>query len=422
MYKKETLRNGLRVITNTIKDRDSISIGFWVGVGGRYEEDRLKGAAHFLEHILFKGSKEYSCGEIKMLIEGVGGALNAFTSEEQTCFYAKIPAKHLNQTFNVLADMVVHPKIALGDVNKEKTVIVEEIKMYRDLPQYFVLELLDGLLWPGHPLGKSLAGTQETVMGISNRDLKSFHKAHYVPENIVIAVCGNLKHDQIVNLARKKFDKLQKSPKKEYIKVDGVQLQPNVHFFKKDIEQMHLALGIPGFDEWHKDRYTLSLLSVILGGNMSSRLFVEVREKRGLAYSIGSSYKSLHDTGLFLIRAGVDNMKIVEATALILKEVGKIKRYGVTQNEFQRGREYLLGQLLLGLEDTMDNMLWIGEGIVSKNQIKTLKDIIKAFEKIKKEDVQRVAKEIFNKNRYNFALVGPVTGQQEKQLSQLLGI
>ena len=422
MYRKDILRNGVRVVTHNIKDRDSISIGFWVGVGGRYEEGRLKGAAHFLEHILFKGSKKYACEEIKMLIEGVGGALNAFTSEEQTCFYAKIPAKHLNQTFDVLADMIVSPKIALQDVNKEKTVIVEEIKMYHDLPQYFVLELLDGLLWPGHPLGKSLAGTKETVSGMSNRDLKNFHKTHYVPENIVVAACGHLKHDRIVNLARRKFGKLQKSPKKGYVKVDGVQSTPNARFFKKDIEQMHLALGIPGFDEWHKERYTLSLLSVILGGNMSSRLFVEVREKRGLAYSIASSYKTLHDTGLFLIRAGVDNRKIVEATTLILKELSKIKRLGVSQSEFQRGKDYLLGQLLLGLEDTMDNMLWVGEGMVSKNQVKTLKGVVKEFEKIKKEDIRCVAKEIFNPKRYNLALVGPVTSLQEKQLSQLLGI
>lgn len=422
MYKKEILHNGLRVITHDIKDRDSISIGFWVGVGGRYEDDRLKGAAHFLEHILFKGSRKYSCEEIKILIEGVGGALNAFTSEEQTCFYAKIPSKHFDQTFDVLADMVIHPKIALPDVNKEKTVIVEEIKMYHDLPQYFVLELLDGLLWPDHPLGKSLAGTQETVTGMSNRDLRNFHQTYYVPENIVIAACGNLKHGRIVKLAKDKFGKLQKSPIKDYVRVNGIVPKPQARFFKKDTEQMHLALGIPGFDEWHKDRYALSLLSVILGGNMSSRLFVEVREKRGLAYSIASSYKTLHDTGLFLIRSGVDNGKIVEAAALILKELSKITRSGVSQSEFQRGREYLLGQLLLGLEDTMENMLWVGEGMVSKNQIKTLNGVVKAFEKITKDDIRRVAKEIFNPKHYNLALVGPVTGRQEKELSQLLGI
>ena len=213
MYKKTALKNGLRVITHTIKDRDSIALGFWIGVGGRYEDDHIKGAAHFLEHIVFKGSQKYSCEEIKSLIEGIGGTLNAFTSEEQTCFYARIPSKHLKQTFDVLADMVSHPKIAIKDVDKEKTVIVEEIKMYHDLPQYFVLELLDALLWPGHPLGKNLAGTPESVMGMSDKDLKRFHQHFYAPGNIVVAACGNLTHEKIVALVKKKLGGLHPSSK-----------------------------------------------------------------------------------------------------------------------------------------------------------------------------------------------------------------
>lgn len=422
MYNKTTLPNGLRIVTHHMKERDSIALGLWVGVGGRYEEDRLKGAAHFMEHIVFKGSRKYSCDEIKMLIEGVGGTLNAFTSEEQTCFYAKIPSKHLRQTFDVLADMVVYPKIDSKDVNKEKTVIVEEIKMYHDLPQYFVLELLDGLVWPGHPLGKNLAGTPETVMGISNADLKRFHTDYYSPTNIVVAACGNLKHEKIVELVKKNFSHLKETPKKAFVHFDAAQTQPRTHFFKKDSEQMQLALGIPGYDEHHKDRYVLSLLSIILGGNMSSRLFVEAREKRGLAYSISCSYKALYDTGLFLVRAGVDNQKSVEAMTLIFKELDKIKRSGVNESEFQRAREYLLGQLLLGLEDSMDHMLWLGDALISKNKTKTLKSIIKLFEKIKKEDIKRVAKDVLNTQRYNLALVGPVTVQQEKQLTELLKI
>ncbi|HQP09993.1 MAG TPA: pitrilysin family protein [Candidatus Omnitrophota bacterium] len=422
MYNKEILPNGVRVVTRDIKGRDSISIGIWVGVGGRFEEDRLKGAAHFLEHILFKGSKNYSCEQIKTLIEGVGGTLNAFTSEEQTCFYAKIPSKHLRQTFEVLADMVTSPKIAERDVAKEKTVILEEIKMYHDLPQYFVLELLDGLMWPGHPLGKSLAGTVETVTEMSGADLRKFHRTHYVPQNVVVAACGNLTHNKIVGLVREKFGGLQKDSGTEYLKFAGRQLQPQVNFHKKDIEQMHLALGMHGYDQWHDDRYTLNLLSVILGGNMSSRLFVEIREKRGLAYSISCSLKALQDTGLFLIRAGVDNRKVVEAVALILEELKKITRRGVSQDEFDRGREYLLGQLLLGLEDTMENMLWLGEGMIAKNKIKTLEEVVRAFARIKKADVQRVAKEILDDKRYNLALVGPVTATQEKQLRQLMGM
>jgi predicted Zn-dependent peptidase len=405
-----------------MKERDSIALGLWVGVGGRYEDDRLKGAAHFLEHILFKGSRNYSCDEIKTLIEGVGGTLNAFTSEEQTCYYAKIPSQHLSQTFDVLADMVADPKIDSKDVSKEKTVIVEEIKMYHDLPQYFVLELLDALVWPGHPLGKNLAGTPETVMGMSSADLRGFHLAHYSPANIVVSACGNLRHEKIVGLVKKSFGKLRATPRKSFVGFDAEQTQPRTHFFKKDSEQAQLALGIPGFDERHKDKYVLSLLSIILGGNMSSRLFVEVREKRGLAYSISCSYKALHDTGLFLVRAGVDNQKIVEAMTLVFRELDKIKRLGVNQSEFQRAREYLLGQLLLGLEDTMDHMLWLGDSLISKDETKTLKSIIKIFEKIKKEDIKRVAKDVLNARSYNLAVVGPVTAQQEKQLAGLLTV
>ena len=420
MYKKTTLPNGLRIVTHDMKERDSISIGLWIGVGGRYEEDRVKGAAHFLEHIVFKGSQKYLCEEIKEKIEGVGGALNAFTSEEQTCFYAKIPAKHLEQTFDVLADMVFYPKITPKDVAKESTVIIEEIKMYHDLPQYFVLELLDGLLWPHHPLGKTLTGTVETVSKMSSQDLHNFHQTHYAPGNIVVSVCGKLSHEKVVKLVEKKLGKIKASPKIGYLKVNEAQSRPSVKFFKKDIEQMHLALGMLGFDEHNKKRYALSLLSIILGGNMSSRLFVEVREKRGLAYSIGSSSKALHDTGLFMIRAGVDNKKIVETVRVILKELKRMKTSLVGVDEFRRGKDYLLGQLLLGLEDTMDHMLWIGEDMVSKDEMKSLKAVISEFEKVTREDIGRVAKEVLDEKRFNLAVVGPVSASQEKELSDLL--
>lgn len=420
MYTRTTLPNGLRVVTHDMKDRDSIALGFWIGVGGRHEENRLKGAAHFLEHIVFKGSKKYPCEEIKTSIEGVGGTLNAFTSEEQTCFYAKIPTKHLRKTFDVLADMVSRPSITDPDIVKEKTVVVEEIKMYRDLPQYAVMELLDGLLWPDHPLGKNLAGTPETVSALSREDIKGFHKNYYTPGNIVIAACGNLDHAQITRLARERFWKLPREAQPTYLKADNSQSKPRINLFPKKIEQMHLALGTIGYDENHKDRHALNLLSVILGGNMSSRLFVEIREKRGLAYSISCLARTMHDTGVFLVRAGVDNQKIIETVTLILNELDKVKKTGVTDDEFTRGRDYLLGQMLLSLEDTMEHMLWIGDTLISQNKTKTLKSLIADFQKIKKEDIRRVAKEILKPGRYNLAIVGPLTDRQKGELSKLL--
>lgn len=420
MYKCDKLKNGIRVVTHDMKQRDSISIGLWVGVGGRYENDQLKGAAHYLEHMLFKGSQKYGCNEIKELIEGVGGALNAFTSEEQTCYYAKIPSMHLDRTFDILADMVFHPKISSKDVQKEKTVILEEIKMYEDLPQYRVVELLDGLLWPGHPLGKSLAGTRESVSGLNSRMLKKFHSDYYTTKNIVVSACGDLKHGQILNLVHTKLSGVRLGEKSSFLKVGDTQPESNVKFFKKDIEQMHVALGAIGYDEANKDKYPLSLLSVVLGGNMSSRLFNEVREKRGLAYSIGCSSRTLHDSGVFLVRAGVDNTKIEEALAVILREFKKVSKSGVTQSEFVRAKDYLLGQLLLGMEDTMEHMLWIGEGMIARDKTKTLMSVVKEFENIKIDDLKRVARDILKQERFKLAVVGPVTDKQKASISKLI--
>jgi len=417
-----TLSNGLRVVTEEFKSRQSIAIGFWVGVGGRFESDPLKGAAHFLEHIVFKGSKKYSCGQIKEKIEGVGGALNAFTGEEQTCYYAKIPSQHLETTFDVLADMVFFPKITPTDVKKESTVIIEEIKMYNDLPQYHALELLDQLVWPGHPLGKGLAGSKETVASMTNQDLKAFHKLHYSPGNIVVSACGNISHARLVKMVKAKIGTAGAKRTSEFKKCTAIQSSPRAKYAKRPIEQMHMALGAPGIDVHSKDKYVLALLNTILGGNMSSRLFVEIREKKGLAYSISSSAKCLQDTGMFLIRAGVDNLKIVGALSVIFKELERIKKTNVSADEFKRAKDYVLGQLLLGLEDTMDNMLWIAEEVTTRNKVRTLKTIVDEFKKIKPADIKRLANIIFDKNKYNLAVVGPLTPKQEKDLNQLMNI
>ncbi len=420
MYRKRILDNGLRVVTHDIKDRESVGIGIFIGTGGRYEQDQQKGSAHFLEHILFKGSKKYTCEAIKESIEGVGGTLNAFTSEEETCYFAKVPTQYIQRSFDILVDMVNHPLIGFVDVKKEKTVIIEEIKMYRDIPQYFVIELLDELMWPNHPLGKKLAGTPETVGRLTSKDLKAFHHRYYFPSNIVVSVCGRFKDHQFLKLAEKKFPKADIHNLEKPLRADISQGHPRIRLFRKEIEQMHLALGVLGYEEEHKDRYALSLLNIILGGNMSSRLFNEVREKRGLAYSISSSTKSFYDTGIFMVRAGIDNTKIVEALKVILHELEKIRLKGVSKGEFARARDYFLGQFLLALEDTLDHMLWLGESLLSKNKIETLTDVIKQVKTIKIYDIQRVAQDILRENKFNLAVVGPISDQQEQHLRRLI--
>lgn len=418
MYQKTQLKNGLRIVINNEKDRDSLSIGIFIGVGGRFETDKNKGAAHFLEHILFKGSKKYNCQQIKESIEGIGGSLNAFTSEEQTCYYAKIPAKHKVATFDVLSDMVLSPIIAGKDVDKERSVILEEIKMYKDLPQYYVMELFDELLWPNHPLGKGLAGSVKSVTAISRNDLKSFHSTFYVPENIVVAASGRMDTDGFVKMVEKKLGAMNKNTIPSYEKFETSQFENKINFKDKDTEQTHLILGTHGFDEFNKDRYILNLLSIILGGNMSSRLFIEVREKKGLAYSISSSSKSLHDTGAFYVRAGIDGKNITDTVSIILKEFDKIKKKEIGRDEFERAREFLLGQMLLILEDTMEHMIWLGESILVRDKTKTLKELISEFNKITVDDVKRVANEVLVLNKMCLAVVGPVKEANKKTLAK----
>jgi len=414
------LPNKIRIVTEELKDRDSASIGVWVAAGGRYESKDNKGVAHFLEHMAFKGSAKYSCDEIKQLVEGVGGNLNAFTAEEETCYYAKVPATHLKQTFDVLADISFFPKITLKDLEKERTVILEEIKMYHDLPQYQVVELLEELLWPDHPLGQSLAGTSTSVSSMTADHLKSFKKSHYIPSNTVISACGSMKHDELVGLVRSKLGKLTGPATPPYAPARRTQEKPSIYLHHKQTEQMHLAMGYLAYETNHKDYYVLALLTIILGGNMSSRLFNEVREKRGLAYSISSGIKSLNDTGVFMVRAGVDNAKIVNALELVLKVLAKLTSGGVKEDEFKRAQDYYMGQFLLGLEDTMDQMLWMGGGVISNDQVKSMDDVIKKIRAVTRADIKRVAKEILNPRRLNVAIIGPMSEGQQKLLRALV--
>ncbi len=416
------LSNQIRIVTQEFKDRESASIGVWVAAGGRYETGDNKGVAHFLEHIAFKGSAKYTCDEIKQLVEGVGGNLNAFTAEEETCYYAKVPASHWKKTFDILADITFFPKITPKDLEKERAVILEEIKMYHDLPQYYVGELLEELLWPDHPLGQSLAGTAKTVGTMSTAHLKDFKRTHYLPANTVISACGSMKHEELVALVTAKLGKLSGSINSSYIPARRTQEKSTVHLYHKQTEQMHLALGYLAYETNHKDYYVLALLSIILGGNMSSRLFNEVREKRGLAYSVSSGIKSLNDTGVFMIRAGVDNSKIVAALDLILKVLAKISAGGVQEDEFKRAQEYYMGQFLLGLEDTMDQMLWMGSGVISNDKVKSMSDVIKKIKAVTRADIKRVAKEILNPQSLNLAIIGPMSDAQQKQLRSLASV
>jgi len=390
----------------------SVAVGVFIKVGGRYESEENKGISHYLEHLLFKGSKKYSCRKIKESIEGVGGSLNGFTSEELTCYLAKLPARHLNQGLDILSDMVINPLLSKSDIDKERTVILEELKMYRDLPQSYVQELLDELLWPEQPLGSSIIGTVESVNRINQEWISGFQKDRYTPLNIVVSAAGNLEHDLFSGRVEKIFSHLKSRNLNTFFKAKDDKSRAKINILDKNTEQTHLALGFHGLKRDHPLKHALGLLNVVLGANMSSRLFNEVREKRGLAYEIGTQVKRFQDTGAFLVHAGMDSNKVAESINLILKEVYKIKEYPVTPDEFKRAKEFYLGQLLLALEDTMDHMLWVGESVASLDKIDSLSKIIEEVEAVKKQDILTVAAQIFNSQDLNLAAIGPLKDKE----------
>jgi predicted Zn-dependent peptidase len=345
--------------------------------------------------------------------------LNGFTSEELTCYLAKLPARQLGLALDILSDMVLNPLISQEDVEKERTVILEELNMYKDLPQNYVHELLDELLWPRHPLGMSILGTHESIGIMKRDDIRLFKKQYYVPENIVVGVAGSVDEDKFLRKAQDIFLPVREAGLNTFAGAIFAQNKPQLKIMRKETEQTHLALGFHGFERGHPLRHALGLLHIVLGANMSSRLFNEVREKRGLAYEIGTHTKRLQDTGAFVVHAGVDNHKFLEAAEVILQELDKSRIELITEDEFRRAKEFYLGQLMLALEDTLDHMLWIGEYTATLNKTYSLKSIIKEVSGVERKDIREVARIIFKDRALNLALIGPFKGSEDEVYSKL---
>lgn len=419
MYKKTTLDNGLRIITHRMPHMQSVALGIWIKVGGRYESKKNKGIAHFFEHLAFKGTRKYSCRKIKESIEGVGGSLNGFTSEEMTCYLVKLPGRYLDLGLDVLSDMAINATLPQKEVIKEKTVILEEVKMYKDQPQSYVYELLDELLWPDQPLGMAVIGTAESISGIGRKDLSLFKGRYYTAANMVVSAAGLLENDKFIKKVENIFAHLKNTRLNSFPQAEEKQRQPRLNLFHKDTEQTHLALGFHCLKRDHRLKHALGMMHIILGANMSSRLFNELREKRGLAYEIGTHAKRFADTGAFLVHAGIDNRKAAEAIKLILSELGKIKYKLVSADEFRRAKDFYLGQLALALEDTLDHMFWIGESIVTLDKTYSLADIVEEVNRVNPSDIREVASLVFKEEKLNLALIGPLKDKKQGIYKQL---
>ncbi len=416
VYQETVLGNGLTVATCRMPSMSSVSVGLWLRAGGRFESKKNNGVSHFLEHLLFKGTTRRNYRQIKEAIEGIGGSLNGFTAEEATCYLAKVVSKHLPLTLDVLSDMILNPLLKEEDIEKEKMVVKEEIKMYLDLPASFVHALFSELLWPNQPLGAMIVGRAEVIESLTREGILAYKERLYNPSNLVIAVAGNLEHEKTVREVEKIFGSLPRCRRSRFSPAKENQSRPAVKLKAKDTEQTHLCLGGRALPRSHPDRYILGVLNVILGGNMSSRLFNEVREKRGLAYEIHSSLSPFHDTGAFVISAGVDNRKVARTIQVILKELNKVKSRPVPRNELRRAKDFASGQLLLALEDTSNYMHWLGENRLCLGRVPSVEEVLEKVNRVTADDLQRIANQLFSNDNLNLALIGPL--KEEKEISK----
>ena len=414
------LPNGVRVATSAIPSVQSVSLGIWAGVGGRHEPAGVSGISHFIEHMLFKGTRSRSALEISQAIEGRGGYLNAFTQEESTCYYARVPFDRVNDALDVLSDMYRRARLSPADIDRERQVIVEEIMMYRDQPQHEVFELLTTSLWQGHPLGRPIAGTPETLARIDRAAVSEYLHRMYVPAATVVTFAGRLDHEDCVRAVRRLLGGMRagRAPTARAAG-DGVRQRAEV-FRAREVEQTHLAMGFRMFGRLDPRRHTLRVLNAIFGENMSSRLFQRIREQHGLAYSVQSSSHMMRETGALAISAGMDGKNLVKTLRLVGEEVRRMKNRQVPGPELARAKEYCVGQLRLGMESTTSRMMWLGEHLLTHGRVIPPEETVAALNAVTAPAIQRLAREVMDRRRLSLAVVSPkLKGKVQAQASAL---
>ena len=412
--RKEVLSNGLTILTEPMSSVRSVSVGIWLRTGARQESVEDNGISHFIEHMLFKGTTSRSAEDIARAADSIGGHLDAFTAKETTSYSIKVLDEHLPQAFGILSDLVKNPLFKSEHIKNESGVIQEEIKMVEDTPDDLVHELFTQTYWRGHALGRPILGTRSTVRGFDRKRLVSYFRRHYAPNNLLIAAAGHIKHSKIVDLVQKEFGHLSQGPalRSGPVPIAHPHLQIR---HKKDLEQVHLCVGSPSYPQPHKNRFPAYILNSVLGGGMSSRLFQNIREKRGLAYSVFSGLSSFHDAGCLSVYAGTAADKAREVIDLVLKEFGEMKSNPITQEELTRAKAYLKGSMLLSLESSSSRMGNVARQEMYFGRYITLDEISRSVDAVTAEQVQTVAKEFFQPERLAVTVLGPVGSMKLKR-------
>lgn len=405
MFQKELLKNGIRIVTEEIPYVNSVSIGLWIKAGSRYESIENNGISHFIEHMLFKGTKKRSAKEIANSIDKIGGQLNAFTSKECTCLYAKVLDAHFDIALDVLADMFFNSNFDHEDIEKEKGVVLEEINMYEDSPEDLVHDLFSQTVWSGNSLGMPVLGTESSLGNLKREKILDYFNNNYIPQNIVISVVGNIKHTDAVKNVRDYFEK-SKPGNREAIQILTPNFEPEYMFKNKLTEQVHLCMGFVGVDIKSEAYYPMLILNNIFGGAMSSRLFQKIREDRGLAYSVFSYPSSFVDCGLFSIYAGSKPGNLKSVAELIMEEINILKEKGITEEELYDSKEQLKGSYILGLESTSGRMISIGKSELILKRVYTPAEILEKIDKVDIDSTNKVINYIFDKRNMGAAVIG----------------
>jgi predicted Zn-dependent peptidase len=403
---KTILDNGLTIVTEHVESVKSVAVGIWAKTGSRNERPRQSGVTHFLEHMLFKGTESKSSYDIALSMESVGGYLNAFTSSEYTCYFSRCLNTELDRALDVLSDMVLNPSFPEEEIQKEKNVVIEEMKMYRDSPKDYLLEQFSAHIFDGHPLGRSTLGKEETVSAFERDDLYQYMTDRYQPSNLLVSVAGNVDHDQVVALVSKVFAGIESNPLKELDQTLTDYESKDIRL-TKPIEQTHLIMGKRGLDYDHDDKYQLLLANTVLGGGMSSRLHQNVREKYGYCYTITSFNQSYKDTGMYGIYVGTDEEYVDHVRDLIQKELDKLKQQPITEQELTEAKSQLKGKLLLSLESMSSRMRRLAKSEIYYNRYVTLDELIENIDGVQPDQVQHFAQNFFDGDSFSEALLTP---------------
>jgi len=398
-----TLPNGVRVLSETMPHVRSVSVGLWVGIGSRRESPEQNGLSHFIEHMVFKGTSKRSAEDIARSVDSIGGNLDAFTSKELVCFNSKVLDEHLALSFDVLSDLVLNPLF------KEKGVILEELKMDEDSPDYLVHEIFSSNFWKDHPLGKPILGTRDTVKRFDRAMMEGYYRDAYSPANLVITAAGNLTHKTLADLACEYFSDMKpRSPM-------AAERPPQTHARitlrnKKSLEQVHVCLGVPSYPLPHEDRFTCYVMNTLLGGGMSSRLFQNIRERQGLAYAVFSELNPYRDTGCLSVYAGTSIESVRQVIESILREFLQLKQERITDEELRRAKDHLKGSLMLSLESTSSRMSNLARQEMYFKRFFTLDELVESIEAVTADDVQRIAQTFFDQKHIGLTVLGNLDG------------